>query len=181
VLYEYRAYSPSLGRWLSRDPIGELGGVNLYGGFRNDPVYGIDALGESIVNIPAGKTDGVDVTIQIVIDDKACEVVGINILREPGTDVHVWKYDLSAKVAYRIDCSFYSTSGGVALNFVYVKRPPPPWPKRIMAKTKTIKVAGTKETPLCCSCKLNFSWDLSGEITVVPGIIEDPAPKEPSR
>jgi len=181
VLYEYRAYSPALGRWLSRDPIGELGGVNLYGGFRNDPVYGIDALGESIVNIPAGKTDGVDVTIHIVIDDKACEVVGINILREPGIDVYVWKYDLSAKVAYRIDCSFYSTSGGVALNFVYVKRPPPPWPKRIMAKTETIKVAGTKETPLCCSCKLNFSWDLSGEITVVPGIIEDPTPKEPSR
>ena len=30
VLYEYRAYSPSLGRWLSRDPIGEGSRVNLY-------------------------------------------------------------------------------------------------------------------------------------------------------
>jgi len=26
VLYEYRAYSPTLGRWLNRDPIGETGG-----------------------------------------------------------------------------------------------------------------------------------------------------------
>ncbi|MCS7091525.1 MAG: hypothetical protein NZM03_12520, partial [Limisphaera sp.] len=30
VLYEYRPYSPGLGRWPSRDPIGELGGKNLY-------------------------------------------------------------------------------------------------------------------------------------------------------
>jgi RHS repeat-associated protein len=26
-----RAYSPSLGRWLSRDPLGESAGTNLYG------------------------------------------------------------------------------------------------------------------------------------------------------
>ncbi|MCX8092209.1 MAG: RHS repeat-associated core domain-containing protein [Verrucomicrobiae bacterium] len=32
VLYEYRPYSPSLGRWLSRDPIGELGFTPLSGG-----------------------------------------------------------------------------------------------------------------------------------------------------
>ncbi|MBI3763318.1 MAG: RHS repeat-associated core domain-containing protein [Chloroflexi bacterium] len=31
VYYGYRYYSPSLGRWLSRDPIEEEGGVNLYG------------------------------------------------------------------------------------------------------------------------------------------------------
>ncbi len=27
----YRAYDPDLGRWLSRDPMGESGGLNLYG------------------------------------------------------------------------------------------------------------------------------------------------------
>ena len=27
----YRAYDPDLGRWISRDPIGETGGFNLYG------------------------------------------------------------------------------------------------------------------------------------------------------
>ena len=46
VLYEYRAYSPSLGRWPSRDPIGERGGVNLYGFVQNDSVSGTDALGQ---------------------------------------------------------------------------------------------------------------------------------------
>ena len=45
VLYEYRAYSPALGCWLSRDPIGELGGDNLYTFVRNDSVLGQDFLG----------------------------------------------------------------------------------------------------------------------------------------
>ena len=36
--YGYRYYSPSLGRWISRDPVGEQGGLNLYGFVNNDPV-----------------------------------------------------------------------------------------------------------------------------------------------
>jgi RHS repeat-associated protein len=36
VLYEYRAYSPVLGQWLSRDPIGEQGREALYGFAGND-------------------------------------------------------------------------------------------------------------------------------------------------
>ncbi len=31
LAYRFRYYDPNLGRWLSRDPIGEWGGVNLYG------------------------------------------------------------------------------------------------------------------------------------------------------
>jgi RHS repeat-associated protein len=45
VHYEYRVYSPRLGRWLSRDPIGEAGGRNLYGFDGNDPVNSQDVLG----------------------------------------------------------------------------------------------------------------------------------------
>ena len=45
VLYEYRAYSQSFGRWLSRDPIVERGGKNVYGLLWNDAVNGVDIRG----------------------------------------------------------------------------------------------------------------------------------------
>lgn len=43
--YGYRYYSPELGRWLSRDPIGEKGGINLYLMAKNNPIINIDYLG----------------------------------------------------------------------------------------------------------------------------------------
>ena len=43
--YGYRHYDPVTGRWPSRDPIEENGGVNLFGFVGNDVVGRIDALG----------------------------------------------------------------------------------------------------------------------------------------
>ena len=45
VLYEYRVYSPALGRWLSRDPIEEDASANLSAAFRNDPGTYMDGFG----------------------------------------------------------------------------------------------------------------------------------------
>jgi len=47
----YRAYDPDLGRWLNRDPVGEKGGLNLYGYVENGPINGVDRLG-LYVNVP---------------------------------------------------------------------------------------------------------------------------------
>lgn len=41
----YRAYNAPLGRWISRDPLGEEAGLNLYQYVGNDPVELIDLLG----------------------------------------------------------------------------------------------------------------------------------------
>jgi RHS repeat-associated protein len=41
----YRAYSAELGRWLSRDPIGIRGGINMYSYVLNSPVNKNDPLG----------------------------------------------------------------------------------------------------------------------------------------
>ena len=46
-------HNPEVGRWLSRDPIGERGGVNLYCFVKNSPTHSIDRLG-----LDAGITDG---------------------------------------------------------------------------------------------------------------------------
>ncbi len=43
--YGYRYYDASTGRWLSRDPLGERGGVNLIAFWENDRINNIDALG----------------------------------------------------------------------------------------------------------------------------------------
>jgi RHS repeat-associated protein len=43
--YLYRWYDPVTGRWMSRDPIAERGGVNLYGFVGNDAIRRVDLLG----------------------------------------------------------------------------------------------------------------------------------------
>jgi len=43
--YGYRYYSPDLGRFISRDPIGESGGLNLYAFVNNNPGNYYDYLG----------------------------------------------------------------------------------------------------------------------------------------
>ena len=45
VYYNYRYYSPELGRWIKRDPIEEEGGVNLYAMVGNNSVTKTDYLG----------------------------------------------------------------------------------------------------------------------------------------
>jgi RHS repeat-associated protein len=45
LYYGYRFYNASTGRWLSRDPLGQRGGSNLYGFVRGNPITRFDARG----------------------------------------------------------------------------------------------------------------------------------------
>jgi RHS repeat-associated protein len=45
VYFGLRYYNPRTGRWINRDPIGEDGGVNLYGFVLNNPASLIDPIG----------------------------------------------------------------------------------------------------------------------------------------
>ena len=50
--YGYRYYSPELGRWVNRDPIGENGGKNLYGFVGNDSISKWDGFGLEVYSGP---------------------------------------------------------------------------------------------------------------------------------
>ena len=52
--YGYRYYAPGLGRWVSRDPIGEQGGVNVYGFVGNDSINSLDILGNFAMDLEPG-------------------------------------------------------------------------------------------------------------------------------
>jgi len=54
----FRAYDPNLGRWISRDPIGENGGINLYGYVENDPIGFVDPYGLWTAINPLSWLDG---------------------------------------------------------------------------------------------------------------------------
>ena len=55
--YGFRYYNPDTGRWLSRDPIEERGGLNLYGMIGNDVLNALDYLGLSrVFFFPPGTT-----------------------------------------------------------------------------------------------------------------------------
>lgn len=43
--YGYRFYDPLTQRWINRDPLGEAGGMNLYGFVGNGPIASVDPLG----------------------------------------------------------------------------------------------------------------------------------------
>lgn len=56
LLATYRPYGSGVGRWLSRDPVGEVGDAagNLYGYVGGDPLYKSDPRG--LIKIPSGTT-----------------------------------------------------------------------------------------------------------------------------
>jgi RHS repeat-associated protein len=57
VCYPFRFYWPAVQKWLSRDPLQEGGGINLYEAFRNAPVSSIDPDGRGVVDCAKALAD----------------------------------------------------------------------------------------------------------------------------
>jgi len=93
-LYYYRArfYSPELGRFITQDPIGYLGGTNLYAYVGNNPVNWVDPLGllticevVSVLVPPA-----LNATLALVSPPAALGVGGLEFLGA----IYLWSEEL---------------------------------------------------------------------------------------
>jgi RHS repeat-associated protein len=86
-LYYYRAryYSPKLGRFLQRDPIGYASDLNIYRYVRNNPLNFVDPYGLVTVNIGFdfgfGVVLGADYSLDVVFDDNGN--VGLAVSERP--------------------------------------------------------------------------------------------------
>jgi RHS repeat-associated protein len=92
-LATYRAYDPDLGRWLSRDPIEEEGGLNLYGYTGNRPLLYLDPLGLDSLLFTATGTSLPVSNVQMNQTDTMGHVVNgrLTWLDDNGTVVATWR------------------------------------------------------------------------------------------
>jgi RHS repeat-associated protein len=107
VYYGYRYYDPVTGRWPSRDPIEETGGVNLYQAADNNALNKVDYLGMSVTPTPVSATPIVVLGLNIAfwqglescegqagafvgpINCKGCCQIGIILTNQDGTMYYV--------------------------------------------------------------------------------------------
>jgi RHS repeat-associated protein len=91
-LTRFRAYDANYARWLSRDPIGELGGINLYGYVGGNPINYYDPLGLNPLLIVAG--GAIIISEEAVIVGAAVTIfAGTVYIIEQGIDSAFWILD----------------------------------------------------------------------------------------
>jgi RHS repeat-associated protein len=103
VISGSRYDSPNLGRWVSKDPLGELAGANLVAFARNAPVHSFDPLGEAITYEPPGNEDW------LLQSCKANATAFLN--RKPDWDTKVRDFD-SKGCKLKVSCQCCGVTGG---------------------------------------------------------------------
>jgi RHS repeat-associated protein len=95
VYYGYRYYNPSTGRWLSKDPIGEKGGKNLYAFLRNHPISSVDRLG-------LDQSGGVN-NFPVFSPSSCCALTGIPVGSANATpSKHGWEYAANVTIGINV-------------------------------------------------------------------------------
>ena len=109
--YGMRYYNPTTGRWISRDPIGEEGGLSLYGFVGNDPVDVVDSIGLSaaLINpvawIPTLEALG-PADFALLYGGKALQAVVVAMAaKQAGAAIRPWTEAIESAITWtRTDC-----------------------------------------------------------------------------
>jgi RHS repeat-associated protein len=118
----YRWYSPSIGRFIQRDPIGLQGGLNAYAYVHNDPAGSVDPHGLSEFTLPSTLVDArisaelVAVSAQAATNTAARGGVKLTMTFVEQATARQWVYDGIA------------TARGVAVRRLCHWKGPPPHP-----------------------------------------------------
>jgi RHS repeat-associated protein len=108
-LTKYRAFDSSTARWLSRDPIAERGGMNIYGYVRDNPIASDDSLGLDGFNFSA-KPGYSNSNNTITYTSTCCH--NVRFIQEVSLNGSPWKKD----------------TGGLSATASPTGKAIPPWP-----------------------------------------------------
>jgi len=109
IPYDFRTYRTDIGRWLSRDPIGEDGGVALYVHTQNSPVNFFDAVGLAVNLSPKnGRVVNQSERAKVEVEGDYVEMRFI----KSGVAMAIYPYSQSQYNAYQ---TFYPSLGWVYL------------------------------------------------------------------
>jgi RHS repeat-associated protein len=138
--YNYhRYYDPRTGRYITPDPIGLLGGINLFPYAQNNPINTIDPFGlrwslgssvgllildygwdssnpsRGILSVVLGQLGGAGWHFTWTTDDNACDTVSGEVIPEPFT----WNFGLGKYlgISFAEDLSSFSINLGLGLGF----------------------------------------------------------------
>ena len=89
AFYGYRWYDPLTGRWPSRDPIEERGGVNLYEFVSSCPIDYVDRLGRELTEYKEGSAKA------YIVEDKDFFIWGFNNLLAPAYWTKEWPEEIA--------------------------------------------------------------------------------------
>jgi RHS repeat-associated protein len=121
--YGYRYYDPVTGRWPSRDPIEERGGVNLYAFVGNDAPNHVDVLGEATMwskidladantHYRAGKGASVQIAFSLVDTSDVKIADDFNDVEEWLEDQKGWLGSCTAATKHFSDARYGFTTSG---------------------------------------------------------------------
>ena len=115
--YGYRYYSPSLMRWLNRDPIEEHGGLNLYAFCGNNGVSYFDGIGLWAITIISSMTTSDDEAVWRKYDKNSVIVSGVGSLEEMMLILETQVAQHGGEKITKLNISGHGLAGGIGVQF----------------------------------------------------------------
>ena len=128
-------YNPECGKWISRDPIEEEGGVNLYGFVENSPISKIDLLGEDCIAITDRHVTGPTYHYALELFRGCCPSIGKE------TRYEAWLSDTSHTTEAKVE--LLNIQGVSAEHLEWKSVGPPSHNHRMKRKWRRLKLNGT--------------------------------------